>query len=302
MCTTISPLKLATSWTAFALLATQACAQETRTGFFYGLTGAVIFSGETDMGSSEQIQSTRTVLQGEIIKPKDPYNSIGADILIGRTQYTFGQSLGPDSDLDIDELQISVPIHFTVGQRGGAFVAPNISYAGENGVDFDEGATSGLIAGLAWQLSPNLMIGPGLGLQTTLQDDIDIFPFVVVDWKISDRWSLSTGSGFAASRGPGLRVAYQHNDTIEFGLEGRYEEFEFRLNKDHSVSNGYGTDSHTAVVLTGKYSPNERLTVTGFAGAALNGNISFTNQSGVEVSSKDYDTTPIFGVSARLKF
>ena len=163
----------------------------------------------------------------------------------------------------------------------------------------------GAIGAVAWQASPNLLIGPGVGVFSTFEgskDDFSLFPFLVLEWNFRDDWTLSTGSGSIASHGPNLRLAYQANDALEFGMEAGYETFEFRLNDDHQVSGGIGKESHVPVAFTATYAPTESLTISGSIGASLMGNLQFNDRNGNEVYNKDYDIAPIFGLKASLKF
>ncbi|MEM8571683.1 MAG: hypothetical protein AAGG56_12355 [Pseudomonadota bacterium] len=288
---------------ALTLFAASAYAQEAPQGASFRVVGAAIGSGETDLGDDASLQWTRSIVGAEFLWTRSPRNSYGAELLLGRTRYEFDATLLGDTDLDVDEAQLSFPIRLPIGEHAGAYIAPQIQFAGEESVSFDDGATYGAITGIAWQLSPDLLVGPGLGITTTLKDGgLDVFPFLVVDWAFADRWSLSTGSGFAASRGPGLRVAYKPRDDLEFGLEARYEEFEFRLNEDHDLANGVGTDTSIPAVLTARYEPNDTLRVSGFAGAAFGGSLSFEDESGDKIFDEDYDVVPIFGFSASLRF
>jgi hypothetical protein len=112
----------------------------------------------------------------------------------------------------------------------------------------------------------------------------------------------STGSGFAASRGPDQRVAYEASDSWEIGLEARYEEFEFRLADDNDAPGGTGIDRSIPVVLTSRWSPSESITLSGFVGAAFGGQFTLEDEKGHEVSRSTYDPAPIFDVPAGFEF
>ncbi|MBE3637244.1 hypothetical protein [Mangrovicoccus algicola] len=288
---------------ALAVLAApdRSCAEE-HPGLAFEAIAAAAASGEADLGDDNSMSWSRAVTRFEAARSSSPARSIGVQLEFGRTGYDFGSdTLGQDS-LDIDEFSLSLPMRIPLGEEAGAFLTPSVSYAGESGVDFDEGASYGLLAGVAWRLGPDLMLGPALGAQSTLRDETAFFPFLIVDWRFAERWSLSTGSGFAASRGPGLRLAHHASDALEFGIEARYEQFEFRLDEDHAVSDGIGTDSSIPVVVTGRWSPNDRVSVSGFAGVALAGSITFDDEDDRKVYDEDYDAAPLVGVAARIAF
>ncbi len=267
-------------------------------------SGAAAFQGSTevDMKNGDTFQWSRSYFQASGMIAQSRVSSVGIEIGGGQTNYSFGSGFVGRSSIDVNELKVSFPIRFPVGERSAAFIVPQINYAAESGADLSDGFTYGAIGGIMWRVSPDLVIGPAMGVQTSLLDETVFFPFLLIDWQFSDRWRLATGSGFAASRGAGLRLAFEATDTWELGLETRYEEFEFLLDDSHGRAGGTGVDSSTPIVLTSRWTPSDTLTITGFAGAAVNGQFKFEDANGNEVSQSDYDPAPIFGLLARLEF
>jgi len=267
-------------------------------------TIATIGSGEADLGTNNTIEWSRTVAVAEAEWRSASAFSLGTSVLVGRTAYTFGSALQGSRDLDIDEFSLSVPISFSVGETGRAFIIPGVTYHGESGVSFSDGASYSLIGGVGWQVSPTLFIGPGVGVATSLieGEDASVFPFLLLDWRFAPSWSLSTGSGFAASRGPGLRLAYNPSSEWEFGLEARLEEYEFRLDDQANAVDGAGREGFTQALLTARYSPNESVSITGFIGAGFGGSLEFFNSAGTRVFDQEFDTVPLVGIAARLAF
>lgn len=272
-----------------------------------GATGSVIVgtisAGEVDLGQGDTISSSRTVVGMNLGWSTDTLN-YGVDILAGRTSYEFGSRFLGRQTLDVDEIQIAVPLSFGVGDRGRVFLSPNLTFHGEDGTSFEDGTSYGLIGGVGWQVSPTLFIGPGIGIASSLVEDDDpsVFPFIVLDWKIAEQWTLSTGSGFAASRGPGLRLAYAPSESWEFGIEARLEEFEFKLDEGSTFSDGVGRDSSTPILVTGRYQPRENVTISGFVGASVGGSLTLFDETGEEVYEEDYETAPLLGIAATIAF
>jgi hypothetical protein len=175
--------------------------------------------------------------------------------------------------------------------------------ARETGTGSSDSVTYGVFAGLSWQVSDRLRIGPAFGAFSELEGDgVDAFPAIILDWEISDRWTLSTGGGTAASRGPGLRLAYAATDALSLGLEARLERSEFRLDNTGPAPGGIGEDRSVPVVLTLDYAPNPGLSLSAFAGVALDGELELRDATGLVVSQQTYDTAPVAGLSLRLRF
>ncbi|WP_158966720.1 hypothetical protein [Chachezhania sediminis] len=269
-------------------------------GFSFGLAGAVMGSATVDMSSGDTFSYARSYVQAEGELRRGPASSIALVVGGGQTRYSFGSGYRGRTRIDVNELSLSMPMRFRVGERSALIFVPQVSFAAESGAGLSDGMTYGAIGGMMWRLSPTLLIGPGLGIQSSLLDKTVFFPFLLVDWEFADGWSLSTGSGFAATRGPGLRVKYDVTDTWEVGIEARYEEFEFRI----SDANGGGTgvDRSVPIVVTTKWSPSPALTINGFAGVASDGEFLYEDGYGNEVARSDYDPAPIFGLFAKYEF
>ena len=295
------------TWVALLMVGTagaKATAQEgpdNRT-LTFDLTAVISGSSETDFDDGGTLGISRYWLEGEMTRHISARRSIGLSLGAGRSTYDFGDGFAHSRDLDIDELALAVPIRFAVGERSGGFVAPFIGFAGQTHVDFDDGASYGALGGVAWQLSPDLRIGPGLGLQYSLRDEWDLFPFFVLDWKLNDRFSLGTGSDMAGSRGPGLRLEYKPRADWTLGIEARYDAFEFRLADDHATPGGIGIDRSIPVALTASWRADDRVQISGFVGAALAGALEFEDTDGHTDSRSDYDPAPFFGISAKFSF
>jgi hypothetical protein len=126
----------------------------------------------------------------------------------------------------------------------------------------------------------------------------DVFPILLIDWKITDTVSLETGRGIAASRGPGLTLKWQPQQSWEFGLAARYEKSRFRLANNDNI----GEDRAVPVILTAKWSHNRKFALTGFAGFETAGKLTLEDQNGSELQSLEYDTAPVAGIAAEIKF
>ena len=135
---------------------------------------------------------------------------------------------GGAEDLDVEVGRAG----FGFGETGVLFVAPSIRTCGEDGASSSDSQTYGLLAAAFWQINPDLRLGPGLGVFSRLEDSARVFPILAIDWNFGERWNLSTGRGLAASQGPGLTLSYELTSNWSLALAGRYEEVEFRLDKD----------------------------------------------------------------------
>jgi len=232
-------------------------------------------------------------------------NSIGLSGGGGTSPYDFDEltTIGGGAPWEeIDETRISLVGRFGIGETGTLFLIPSARYNGEKDANTSDGRTWGMFAAAAWRLNENLTIGPGIGVFSKLEDDTRIFPILVIDWKISERWYLSTSRGLAASQGPGLTLGYLATETWSFGLTSRYENVEFRLNENGTTPGGIGKNQSIPMVISAAWKPNNTVKLAMFAGLEFAGTLKLKNAQDELISESDYDPAPIYGATFELQF
>lgn len=266
-------------------------------------TVLVLDRGESDLDGGGTFSSARWYAELGSAWPVSPRQGTAVSLGLGRTDWQFDDS-GLSQDFTTDEASLSVSFRFPVGNRAAGFVSPTLSYAAETGADAADAVTYGLLGGVAWRLGPNLTLGPGLGVTTTLEDGTQAFPFLLVDWAITDRLSLSTGRGLAATRGPGLTLAFQASEAWRVAISARSEDIEFRLEDDRSGAESGGTvsDRSVPVLVQAEWSPAPRIGVIAFAGAALDGRVRLHDSDGNLVGRSEYESSPLAGLALRVQF
>jgi hypothetical protein len=235
----------------------------------------------------------------------DRRNSLGISVGGGNSTYDFDDTpaFGPDGPWeDIEDTRISIVGRFAAGEKGSLFFIPSFRYNGEDDADTSDGRTWGVLAAYAWRFSPDLTLGPGLGVFSRLEKSTRVFPFLAIDWNISEKWSLSTGRGLAASQGPGLTLGYKFNERWDMGLSGRYEKNEFRLKEEGAVPGGIGQDRSFPLVLSGNWRPNRKVWLNLFAGIEFGGTLKLKNEDRDTLIESDYDPAAIFGGTFEFRF
>ncbi|MEX0285283.1 MAG: hypothetical protein AB3N23_11790 [Paracoccaceae bacterium] len=280
-------------------------AQERRgppTGWSSQIDGLSSWQGEASLSGGGDVAVNRGFVRGGVFHSWDGGTTAGLQLSVGRFDYRFRNTQSQPWG-DITDLRISAPVRFRAGDRATVFVSPSLRYDYESGAGASSGRTYGVFAGIAWEVNPRLTLGPAFGAFTRLEDnDLEVFPALLVDWEISDRWSLSTGSGLGATQGPGLSLSYAVTEAWNVSLSARSENVRFRLNNSGPAPGGVGEDSSIPVVLTVSYDPNPGLSFTAFAGAELNGELTLDDATGRQISRQTYDTAPVAGFAFRLRF
>ena len=209
---------------------------------------------------------------------------------------------GADPWNKIEEARLSVTWRSGFGDKGTLILIPTTRINGENGASTGDSVTYGLYAAATWRINKDLTIGPGIGVFSRLEDGSRVFPFLAIEWDITERWNLSTSRGLAASQGPGLTLSYELNEDWSLGLSGRYEDIEFRLDDDGPAADGVGRDQSLPVVFMATLDPSPRFSLSVFAGIEFGGTLTLKDSRGEVLDKSSYDPATLFGATIEARF
>ncbi|WP_435231331.1 hypothetical protein ACMAZE_06225 [Pseudopelagicola sp. nBUS_20] len=279
----------------------QAVAQQSP-GWFGVVDGLGVYQSDSDLSAGGSFSANRTFLRGGALYRTTNGTSFGLLLSYGQFSYDFNVP-GAAPWEDVRDVRISAPIRFSVGDRTGVVISPQLRWDYETDASASDGFSYGVFAGVGWKASQSLTIGPAFGVFSKIGGGkLEAFPALLVDWDISNRWNLSTGTGLGASQGPGVSLSYQASKSTTISLITRSERVRFRLDNAGVASGGVGEDASIPVVLSLGYEPNPGVSLVAFAGAEFDGRLKLENASGSVVSSQSYKTAPIAGLSFKFRF
>ncbi len=116
---------------------------------------------------------------------------------------------------------------------------PTIESSAEQGASMNNSLTYGAIVNAAKQLSPTLNLGLGTGVFRQI-DTNRVFPFLVIDWKITDRWNLNNPFPGGPAGGAGLELSYAVTPKFKVSGGAAYRSYRFRLNNSGPYAGGDG--------------------------------------------------------------
>lgn len=181
------------------------------------------------------------------------------------------------------------------------FVSPQVTWNYESGASAGDGLSYGAAFGAIYSYSKTLTLGVGAAAFRQV-NRTNIFPFVIVNWQITDRLTLSNPLEAGPTGGPGVELTYSIDDRWEAGLGVAFRDTRFRLKRDGPTPNGIGEDKGVPLFAHVAFSPTKALTVDFYAGAILNGRLKVLDSNGSTVTSSDYNTQPVLGVRAAYAF
>jgi len=256
-----------------------------------------------DIDSGGDFSADRFFLQAGLNHMFNSKLFAGLSVGGGQDRYKFSGSTGlgglnPWSN--INNLRISTPIRYVPEGSWSYLVVPSLRFNYENGASMSDSQTWGVLAGASYRVTDTLSIGPGIGVFSQLEDDTNIFPILVIDWRITPTLSLETGRGFAATQGPGLQLRWDMSDKWTLTAGGRYEKSRFRLDKKSIAENGIGEDKSVPVFATAQYKMTSRSSISGLVGVDVHGSLRLENEDGQRINKTDYDPAPLLALIFKL--
>ncbi len=284
----------------------QTDSQQQRGPWVKGLAGGTVQQLATDLDTGDgNVSVSRFFIQPSLGYAWDRRTSISLSLGAGLSDYDFSKGAKVDGNKPwgtIHDFSVSLPTRFSPVEPATVIVIPSVRSYVEQGASLDDGRTEGIIAAAGWKFSESLTLGPGFGWFSELGGGTNAFPIILVDWQITDKLSLSTGRGLAASQGPGLTLNYALDDNWQMGLSGRVEKTRFALDRDAALPEGFGEDKSLPLLLTVSYSPWPGTRFTALVGAEFEGSLSQEDAGGKVIARSDLDTAAVIGLtfSSRL--
>lgn len=260
------------------------------------------FAADLDDGSSFYVD--RFFIQGGPTYSPGPQKSVSLAVGYGFNAYAFSgarEHVAAISWGDVNSFRISLPVRWGVDSRWSAMAVPAVRFTGENGVGWNDAVTAGGFAGFSYRFSDRLTIGPGIGIFSQLEDDITLFPILLLSWKITDSISLNTGGGLAATMGPGLTLNWKFTDHWEFYAGGRYDKLRFRLDSEEPSPDGIGENSSFPLFFGATYHFNTEIMMSLIGGLSLAGELRLEDDNGRLLVKDHHDPAGFMGLTFRFR-
>ena len=196
---------------------------------------------------------------------------------------------------------VSVPLAWALNSEWSLAVAPSVDWFRESGANSSDSLTWGAVLS-AVRVDP---AGNRIGLGVAVFDEIEdtkVFPVIVVDWRLGDRWRLINPLPAGPTGPAGLELDYQFDGGWSLGVGAAYRTLRFRLSDSGPVSSGVGEINGVPIFARATYDLSKQLTLHIYAGAIVGGELRVEDRNGNLLRKDDFDTAPFVAltVTARL--
>ncbi len=276
-----------------------------RPGWSTSFQGGFARQFDADMNGGGAFSVKRLFIQGGAAYAPKPGRRVTISVGYGRHSYDFSGATGLAGLApwqDIDTLRFGLPVHYRFDEKITLFILPTLRFAAQSSASLDDGASGGALGGFSYRVSDRLSLGPGVGVLTRIEDSTDVFPILLINWKITDRLSLETGRGLAATAGPGLTLNWRTADNWRFLAGARYDKLRFRLDDSGPAPRGVGEDRSLPLVLGATYHLNPTVELTVLSGVELEGELRLDDENGDRIVQDDHDEAAFLALTFRARF
>jgi hypothetical protein len=202
---------------------------------------------------------------------------------------------------DVERVGLNVPLSVRT-DAGWAFVlTPSLDYFRERDADWGESLTYGAVLSAARSFGPKNRLGFGLGVYQQLEE-VRAFPFLVVDWQLSERLRLNNPLPAGPTGPAGLELNYRASARWELGAGAAYRRVRFRLSEDGAFPGGIGEESGVITFLHAATRLGPTVSLDLYGGALLSGELSVEDRNGEALARHGFDSAPLLGATLRVRF
>lgn len=196
---------------------------------------------------------------------------------------------------------VSFPIVLRGGDGWSFGITPSVDWFRENGAKWGDALTYGGLVSATKSLAPDRRLGLGVAAFYRIEDTI-VFPFVVVDWRIGERWRLINPLAAGPTGPAGLELDYRLTDAWSVGVGAAWRSQRFRLNESGPNPGGIGEERGVPlfVRVSRNFGPQSSLFL--YAGAVVGGKVRLEDRDGNEIRDVSFDPAPLLGATLTYRF
>lgn len=291
---TLLTLALATAGTAQA--------QEIHWQSFLSVTP--VYQGEGDLDGGGHYSAQSAMVRMGVLGELGRATRVGVTLNYDYTDYSFSSparfgNAGPWNT--VQRYGVSTPLSFGLNDGWSVGLAPSFDWFRENGSDAGDAFTWGGIVSATKRFDDGNRLGFGMGAFDRIEET-SVFPFLLVDWRIGDRWRLMNPLPAGPTGPAGLELEYRYDSGWNVGIGAAWRNTRFRLSKDGATPNGIGEERGVPIFLRATRTLGERTSLNLYAGLVTAGQLRIEDSSGRELSRVDFDTAPLFGATFSTRF
>ena len=283
-----------------ALLAVAGSAQGAETSQWQSFASATaVYQGSSDLDQGGDYRRSGAILRGGTVYDLGGGNRAGITLNYDYLDYSFSSAsaFGAVAPWNIvQRYGVAVPLSFGVGDGWSLGFAPSVDWVKENGANTGDSLIWGATLSGVKQFEGGNRLGLGAGVFSRIEKT-SVFPFLIVDWRLDERWRLVNPLSSGPTGPAGLELDYRFDGNWTVGIGAAYRSLRFRLSDSGPVRNGVGEESGVPVFVRVTRSLGNEMALHFHGGMVAGGKLRVENSSGDLLREEDFDPAPLFGLT-----
>lgn len=194
-----------------------------------------------------------------------------------------------------------IPLSFRMNDGWSIGVTPSFDWFLENGANSSDALVWGATFTAAKRFDGGNVLGFGLAAYDRLEET-SLFPFVIVDWRLSERWRLINPLPAGPAGGAGLELDYLTDSGWAVGLGAAVRRTRYRLSETGPTPNGIGEMRGVPIFLRASQTFAKMYTLNIYGGVVAGGELRVEDQNGNLLQSEDFKIGPLLGFNVTARF
>ncbi len=180
-------------------------------------------------------------------------------------------------------------------------VSPSLEWGYDKGADAAEAFAYGVALSAARVFSPGRVLGAGAGIYRQLYS-VKVSPFVVVNWRLTDRLRIANAVPAGPEGGPGVELRYAPNEDWEMAAGGVFRSDRWRLGRHGAFAGGIGETGGIPMLarISRRLAHRSRLDL--YAGVWSAGRLRVKDGAGRDVVTEDFEAAPAVAATVSRSF
>lgn len=273
-----------------------------RTVYSFSFSPIYQFESDFDRGGSFSVQRYGF----NFVTSTPVVNSLRAGISVGYDfeKYDFSGTTafaGATPWSDIHRFSAGLPVNYRMTDSWSLFISPQVEWHGESDVaNWKDALGYGAVFAVSYRVSPALTLGAGAGVFSRMEETKG-FPYIAIDWKITDELRLGNPFRTSPSGPAGLELSYRISDRWEIAAGAAYRSYRFRLDDSGVAPDGIGEVDSTVGYARLTYRMGRDFQLDLYGGSSFSGKIRIADSNGNELRADDFKTAPMMALSLMLQ-
>jgi len=273
-------------------------------GPFFSLSGSAIAQLDADFDTQGSYSVSSLLFRASVAQPVSRKTILGLSLSYDHLDYDFSDDAALDSASPWDRvhgLNLALPIIRKINDRWSLLLSPSIGWFGASGASSGDSLTYGLVSAATYAFRPDRKLGFGLAAFERIGQTRG-FPFVSIDWRLTDRTRLTNPLNVGPTGPAGLELAYEISPTWEFGAGGAYRNIRFRLDEQDLEPNGIGEQRGIVTFARILHNLSPKINLVIYTGLVLSGELRIEDENSQQRRTAEYDTAPLLAISLSGRF